>query len=98
MADGEYSRFSFESFINRTNRNYIFNMSCESFTDDRLVILLHPDSIYFPLSSIYPLKTRIKHNCSQVYNECPTIEQYYQQFKVSRRDLIMDKKKKVIGK
>ena len=93
MASDEYSRFSFQHY-NKYERchNWVFNMIKDSFKCDDLVVLLINGSPFYELASIHPLKNKIKHNCKMIQNECPTLEQYYQQFKVLKRDTKYDEK------
>lgn len=87
MTNNEYQRFSFQHFDKSRSSHWIGNATKETFNCDDLVVMLINGTPYYQLSSIYPLKRRIKHNCKLIPNDCPTLEQYYQQFKVLKRDI-----------
>lgn len=62
----------------------------------QILVILHPEvSLWGSLSSLKHMRF-IQHNCKQVANLAPTLEQYYQQFKVYRKNLQTQKHKKII--
>ena len=68
------------------------DLSAEAYDKDELVITLVNGTIFAPLSSEYMLERPIDHHFPQIENPAPTLEQYYQQFKVYWRDCDHDNK------
>ena len=85
--DNDYQKFTFQHFDRFRGKISFHDMIKETFNCDELYIMFISGSPFYELSSIYPLTVRIKHNCKFINNDCPTLEQYYQQFKVLKRDI-----------
>lgn len=80
----DYSQFEIKQYTTPLNGSELFDHLYEY---SELTIPLSPNSIFAPLTSTHHLSHPIAHQVPQIHNSAPTLEQYYQQFKVSSSDL-----------
>ena len=69
-------------------RNEDFDKLQKSFqtSPELLILLVKTSKLFRPLTSTAHI-TNIQHGCVEIPNPAPTLEQYFQQFKVYRKDL-----------
>lgn len=79
-----YSQFEIKQYNSLLNGSDILDHLYEY---PELTIPLSPNSIFAPLTSTHHLSHPIAHQTPQINNPAPTLEQYYQQFKVFSTDL-----------